>query len=116
MLAPLYDLDEAVGQLLLAVRRDPFNPAVILERHRPELLHLVALRIGRAAIDVDVIDRHFVGRVGVLVEPLAESLEPLRAIEHADRYGTFESLQDLLRLFRERELPGRGQVPPLVAS
>ncbi len=114
VLAPLHDLDQAVGQLLLAVRRDPLGAAVVLEHDGAEALDLVLVRQRRTALDVDVLDRHLVGDVAVLVEARAEAIEVVGTIEHPHDDRTLEALQHLLRLVRERELLRRGQVPPLV--
>ena len=95
---------------------DPFDPAVVLERHRAELLHLEALRLGRAAIDVDVLDRDLVGAYWYSSSRSRNRSKPSERSNTRMFDRPFEPLQHLLGLIGQRELLGRGQVPPLVPS
>ena len=109
-------LDEAVGQLLLVGRDDPFGAALVVEDHGAVGLHLALGRLDVLLVQVDVVDRHLRGHVGVLVEPIAEAIELRRLVEHAHLDRRVQLLQDLACLIRQAELLVGGQVPALVTA
>ena len=91
-------LDERVSQLLLPVRHDAFNPALVLEDHRAVGLHFVLPGADRVPVDVDILHRYLGRRVLVLPEPVAIAGKLLFTVEdeHADR--RIERLEDAARL------------------
>ena len=111
-----HGLDQPVGQVLLLVRDDPLDAAVVVEHHGAVRLHFILARQHRILVDVDQLQRHAIRGVLVLAEPVAVAgkVDFLGEHQHADR--RFERFEHADRLVGKRVLLRRGQVPTLVLT
>ena len=113
-LLPGDHLDDAVGELLLVIRRHALGAAFVVEDDGPVLLNLILLRQRRLLVRIDVLRRHLLRHVLVFLElvPVARKLRFLREHEHLQR--RIELREHVAALIRQAELLADRQVPALV--
>ena len=116
LLRALHDRDQRVRQVLLGVRLDPLDPALVLEHDGAVALHLVLAGEHRLPVRVDVVDGDAARLVGVLVQPVPVAGEVGLAGEDPDAHRSGEGVEHPPGLVRQRVLPPRGQVPAQVLA
>ena len=106
--------DQTVGQVLLGLRHDPFDPPFVVEHDRAVRLHVILARQHRLLVDVDVLDRDLARQIGILAEPVLIPREVQLAGEHEDPDRRREVVEHPSGLVRQGILLRRRQVPPHV--
>ena len=109
-----HGLDERISQILFGVRRHALAAAHVVHDDGAVRLDVELACHDRPHVGVDVLDRHLVRVVGVLVETVAKPIDLGLPVEHRERHRLFEALQHLDGLFGQAELPAGRQVPALV--